>query len=222
MFSDLLSLVYPETCFNCNDTLISAEKFICTQCKADMPRTNDHLNPINSLFQKFAYEEKIGTVSSFLYFTKGGVAQKLLHNLKYNGLKEIGNTLGEWYGHDLAGYLRTDLILPVPIHKSKKRKRGYNQSLHIAEGIASSLGHGTIRQDLVERTRKTTSQTRKSKVERWLNIENVYSDCCEDLSGVRVLIVDDVITTGATIGMLCEKLKKANVERVDVISVARG
>lgn len=222
MLSDLISLIYPETCLNCNETLISAEKFVCTSCKLDLPQTDDHLNRENALFRKFAYEELVNSASSYLHFTQGGIAQKLLHGLKYDGKHEIGVTLGEWYGRELSGCVLPDLIVPVPIHQTKKRTRGYNQSDHFANGLSSALSGSTVREDLVSRKKKTSSQTRKSKVERWMNLDNVYSEITEDLTGVSVMVVDDVITTGATIGMLCDKLKEANVMSIDIVCIARG
>lgn len=222
MLSDLISLIYPETCLNCNETLISVEKFICTSCKLDLPQTDDHLNQENPLFKKFAYEKLVNSVSSYLHFTQGGVAQKLLHSLKYDGQYEIGTAVGAWYGPELSRVMSPDLIIPIPIHVSKKRKRGYNQSFYFAEGLSKSFPNSEVREDLILRQKQTSSQTSKSKIERWVNLDNVYSDVTEDLSGRSVLVVDDVITTGATVGMLCDKLKEANVQSIDIVCIARG
>lgn len=222
MLLDLISLIYPETCLNCNEGLISAEKFICTSCKQDLPLTDDYLNPENTLYQKFVSEGLVRSASSFLYFTQGGVAQKLLHGLKYDGKHEIGSTLGLWYGPSLSSSIEIDLIIPVPLHSSKRRKRGYNQSTHFAQGLESSFPTAELREDLVLRDKRGSSQTKKSKVERWINIDNVYSEIKDDIAGASVLVVDDVITTGATVAMLCEKLTKAKVHSIDIACIARG
>lgn len=189
-------------------------------CKIDLPYTNDHENPNNDLIRKFTFEPKVLTATSFLYFYRNGIAQKLLHELKYNGKKEIGSLLGNWYAKSLEK-LPFDLIIPVPLHRSKMRKRGYNQSDSIASGIAEVLDK-EVDNEIITRIVATKTQTRKTKVERWTNLENVYSEVNEDLSDVSVLVVDDVITTGATIGMLCSRLVEADVKQIHVASIARG
>ena len=221
MLQDLLHLIYPATCISCKETLLSEEKFVCTTCKLDLPQTNDHLSPENDLFQKFSFEPKIKFAAAFYYFVQGGIIQKMLHELKYNGKYEIGQSIGNWYGEKLVEVITPDFIVPVPIHKLKKRKRGYNQSFHFAEGLNVHFKK-EVKEALIERTKQTSTQTRKSKVERWQNVENVYTDIKEDLSGCKVLVVDDVITTGATIGMLCDRLKQANVSEIYLACIARG
>lgn len=221
MLSEFLSLIYPATCLNCNETLISAENFICTACKTDLPETMDHLNPENELFQKFAYNPLVKSASAFLYFNEGGIAQKLVHNLKYEGAHEIGDLLGVEYGRTLSTFIEPDIIVPVPIHKKKLRKRGYNQSLGFANGLASCFNDAEVREDLILRTKNTATQTRKNKLSRWQNVDNIYSDVKEDLTGKVVLVVDDVITTGATVGMLCDKLVAANSSSIHVLCIAR-
>ncbi len=221
MLSEFFSLIYPSTCLNCNETLISAENFICTACKTDLPETQDHKNPENELFQKFAYNSIVKSACAFLYFNDGGIAQKLIHNLKYEGLHEIGDYLGELFGNTISDQLDPDIVIPVPIHKKKLRKRGYNQSLGFAKGLASCFERAEVREDLIFRTKNTQTQTRKNKLSRWINVDNIYSDTREDLDGKTVVIVDDVITTGATVGMLCDKLKEANANEIHVLCIAR-
>ncbi|SNS46466.1 comF family protein [Ekhidna lutea] len=220
MIRDFVSLLFPQNCLNCAQSLISEEQFICTNCKIDLPVTSDHKNPENDLFRKFAFEPKIKSASAYLYYSREGITRKLLHNLKYKGKKEIGKTLGQWMTPTLE-FLEFDFVLPVPLHPSKVRKRGYNQSEQIAIGIAEVFALD-VKSDLVKRKIATKSQTNKSKADRWINMENVYSEVHEDLSGQSVLIVDDVITTGATIGMLSQRLIQANVESIHLASVARG
>lgn len=200
--------------------MISEENYLCTACKVDLPITNDHTNPSNTLIQKFAFQRNIKSAASFLYFQRKGIAQRILHELKYNGKKELGVLLGSWFSSSLAS-LKVDIVIPVPLHKSKLRKRTYNQSEEIAKGIAVKLGL-QIRTDLIKREVATETQTKKSKAKRWLNMENVYSASPEDLSGLSVLVVDDVITTGATVGMLCERLVEANVSEIHIAALARG
>ncbi|WP_421763783.1 ComF family protein [Ekhidna sp.] len=220
MFRDFISLIFPQNCINCQQSLNSEEKFLCISCKIDLPFTNDFQNKENDLFKKFSFESKIKSAGAYMYFYHGGVAQKLLYHLKYHGKKEIGFILGKWLALRLSQN-RYDLVIPVPLHKSKLRKRTFNQSAEIALGVAEHV-NAEINTELIERIISTKSQTRKSKVERWANMQNVYSKIGVDLSGKSILVVDDVITTGATVGMLCERLVEANVESIHIAAVARG
>jgi len=220
MIRDLISLIYPSACINCNISLIQAENFVCTKCKTDLPFTHDSFHCDNELLRKFPYNVNVKAAASLLYFHQKGITQKLLHKLKYEGKREIGVLLGEEFAEKLTD-IPLDFIIPVPIHKAKKRNRGYNQSTEIAKGIASKRSL-EIREDIVKRSFSISSQTKKSKLKRWHNLENVYSQASDMIEGKRVLIIDDVITTGATIGMLCDRLLDKGVSEIYIGSVARG
>ncbi|WP_421892017.1 ComF family protein [Marinoscillum sp.] len=177
----------------------------------------------NPLKPKFVYEPRVMNVVAYLHFNKGGVAQKLVHELKYRGQQEVGIMLGEWYGSDLikSGWA-IDLIIPVPIHKSKLRKRGYNQADCFAEGLSSSMNI-PVRTDLVERKKSTVSQTRKSKVERWENVNEIYRVTnSAELQNKNLLVVDDVLTTGATLGELVEVLSESGAAAIYIATIAAG
>jgi ComF family protein len=199
---------------------MSEEKYLCTSCKIDLPQTNDYKTRENDLLAKFAFEPKVRSANSFLFFNKGGITQKLLHQLKYRGKKEIGILLGAWFAPRLA-HLKPDLILPIPLHKTKFRKRTFNQSEKIAEGISGELDI-EVNSSLVKRVEATVSQTRKTKAQRWQNMKNVYSPAESSVCGKSVLVVDDVITTGATVGMFCQRLVDAGVKEIHIASIARG
>lgn len=220
MVRDLFSLIFPQNCINCQQSLISEEKYLCTGCKIDLPLTDDFQNDTNELFAKFSFEPKVKTAIAFLYFHQRGVTQKLLHQLKYNRKKDLGVLLGTWFASQLKS-LAIDFIVPIPLHRSKFRKRTFNQSEQIAIGLAEEL-HLDVKGHLVKRVIPTQTQTRKSKVQRWANMENVFSEIKEDISDASVLLVDDVITTGATTGMLCQRLVEAGVGQIHVASIARG
>lgn len=220
MLNDFYSLIFPKTCINCRRSLTSVENFICLGCKIDLPLTEDSQNPENVLYQKFAFERKVKSASAFLYFQRKGITQKLLHEIKYRGKNELAIQLGKWMSSSFSK-MTFDLILPVPLHRSKKRMRTYNQSEQLASGISEELNI-ELRDDLIRRVIATETQTRKSKLKRWKNMENVYSSSTENLAGQSVLIVDDVITTGATVGMLCDRLVEANVSEIHIASLARG
>lgn len=220
MVRDLLSLIYPSVCINCNLSLISEEKFLCTKCKIDLPFTNDSFLHDNELSEKFTFNPLIKGAASLLHFQKKGATQKLLHKLKYNGYKEIGRLLGGYFSDSIAD-LEVDFILPVPVHARKMQKRGFNQSTEIAIGISEKISLD-IREDVITRKAATSSQTKKSKVERWSGLENVYSEASKSVKNQKVLVIDDVITTGATVGMLCDRLAEKGVAKIYVGSIARG
>lgn len=221
MIKEFFSLIFPQNCINCKQSLNSEEAYLCTSCKIDLPLTNDYKYSENELYQKFAFEPKIKSARSFLYYINRGITQKLLYSLKYHGKKDIGVLMGSWLAsvcHDLSGI---DRVVPVPLHKRKLKKRTYNQSEVIGRSLAKIM-ELSIDTTLVQRVIETKSQTRKSKVERWSNVQNVYSNVEKDLTNESILIIDDVITTGATIGMLCERLVDANAKEIHIVSLARG
>ena len=139
---------------------------------------------------------------AFLKFRKGGIVQHLMHQMKYNNHPEVGVMLGRIFGHDLQkeGMSSSfDVIVPVPLHHSRKRKRGYNQSAKLAEGLSHSMGIPWD-ESISIRKMKTATQTRKSKIERWENVKDVFAvSPQQQIAGKRILLVDDIITTGATL-----------------------
>ncbi|WP_421874372.1 ComF family protein [Marinoscillum sp.] len=173
--------------------------------------------------KKFVFEPKVQKAAAYLFFNKGGVAQKIIHEIKYKNQPEFGVLIGEWYGHDLSKTnWPIDLIIPVPLHKSKLARRGFNQSERIGEGISRSTGWPLV-SDIAIRTRHTVSQTRKSKVQRWKNMQSVYKlKRTGAVTGKNVAIVDDVLTTGATIGELVSLLVESGAAGVYIITLAAG
>jgi ComF family protein len=219
MLRELLGLFYPRTCIGCHGSLLHAEEFICTYCLYQLPLTHFHRLPENDLEKKFWGRIKILRAYAFLYFRKEGITQKLLHQLKYRGNKELGAYLGKCY----ASYLKEmevlpDAVIAVPLHVSKQRKRGYNQSEWFANGISTHLGIDDLSAG-VKRITATSTQTKKSRFERWLNVNEVFSvNHPEWFEDKHILICDDVITTGATIEALAKVLPQSC--RVSVCSIA--
>ena len=167
-----------------------------------MPQTGFHLDRNNPLRARLAHRFPVDHGLAFLKFSKSGKVQHLLHALKYKNQPEIGQALGRVYGNRIKTSLSDspfDVIIPVPLHKSKLRRRGYNQSTKFAEGLSESLNVPVVEDFLVRKT-ETQTQTRKSKLKRWENVSDVF-DVTDppQLVGKHILITDDVITTGATI-----------------------
>ncbi|WP_246205934.1 ComF family protein [Fulvivirga aurantia] len=160
---------------------------------------------------------------AYYKFERKGRLQRVLHQLKYSNRPEVGNLIGEWYGRELEDLELPnlyDVIVPVPLHKTKLRRRGYNQSAQFAEGLSKSLNI-PIDLSLLKRTKKTATQTKKTRVERWQNVEEIFKvSKKKKLTDLRVILVDDVITTGSTIESCAIALLGAGAASVGVIAIA--
>ncbi|MES2274392.1 MAG: phosphoribosyltransferase family protein [Bacteroidota bacterium] len=200
--ADFVSLLFPELCHACGDSLVAHEDLICTGCLYNLPYTNFHKQPDNIVARQFWGKIKLDAAYALLYFTKGGKVQHLMHSLKYKNTPLIGNKLGSIAGAQLlqAAHLNDiDAVIPVPLHKSRLRKRGYNQSACFAEGVAQALVTKVVIDNLV-RTKATATQTHKTRFERAVNMLYVFAIANPaQLTNKHVLLVDDVVTTGSTL-----------------------
>lgn len=224
LFKDFVSLLFPKICIHCGTPLVYQEEHLCTACRIDLPKTNYHLQKDNPMEQKFVFEPKIGGAAAYLHYHRKGVAQSMIHHLKYKGYQELGVQLGKWYGAELLeSNWKIDLIIPVPLHVTKQSRRGYNQSELIARGIAEAL-NTPYQNHLVIRQQKTKTQTRKSKVKRLENVNAIYRiQDAGAFEAKNVLLIDDVITTGATIGELAGLIaRETDVRSIYVAAIAGG
>lgn len=226
MFQDLLSLLFPEVCHACDESLARGEKFICTTCNVKLPYTDLHLHgatELNVLQQRFWGKVPVRFAFSYLYFKPKGRVQRLLHKLKYKGAHELGEHLGKRYGTILSDHHyadQFDLILPVPLHRLKLRRRGYNQSDGFASGLSEAM-RVEWSNSLLVRNSDTDSQTKKSRLGRWQNVEKVFEVKSPDkVKGKRVLLVDDVLTTGATLEACAIILLESGCSEVSVATIA--
>jgi ComF family protein len=199
------------------------EALICTECYVLIPRTNYHLKPDNPVSQLFWGRCLIEKAAAFSFYTKDSRIRKLIHQLKYKGIKEIGSELGRIYGNSLksSGFFKEiDLIIPVPLHPSKKRQRGFNQSDFISRGISETSGI-PMDPDLLVRKTVTKTQTRKSRYDRWTNVQDIFRVTDQGrLKDMHILLVDDVITTGSTIEACANEILKAENAKVSVVVLA--
>lgn len=199
------------------------ERLICTDCFVRIPRTGYHTQPENPVAQLFWGRCQIEKASAFSYYNKGSRIRKLIHNLKYKGIQEIGPEMGKIYGRSLkdSGFTADiDIIIPVPLHKSKKRVRGFNQSELISIGLSEATG---VPVDLLSLARVSVSetQTTRSRYDRWTNVEGIFKVTGqESIKGRHILLVDDVITTGSTIESCTNELLKTEGVRVSVVALA--
>jgi ComF family protein len=225
MWEEFVSLFYPRVCICCNKTLITQENQFCLACRFSLPRTNYHTDSNNPLFKKLSNTSQINSAFAFLKYQRRGATQKILRELKYNGNKEVGHLLGSWYGSELAasGYNdRFDIAVAIPLHKNKLRRRGYNQSESLAIGISEQVG-AVYLPDLLIRNVDTVTQTKKHKVQRWENTANIFStNLNHTISGKRILLIDDVITTGATVESAIQALWLSNPASISVGGLATG
>lgn len=200
--ADLAALFLPRHCAGCDIGLNRNEKCLCMICLEDLPRTRYHEDPSNPVEQLFWGKVKIHAASAFLHYTRGGVAQRMLHGLKYKKDHEVGSLLGGLMAAELQNSPRfgsVDAFIPVPLHPKKERIRGFNQSRILVEGMCKVWPKPMLSDQLI-RVVQTTTQTRRGRVDRWLNVKEAFHiPDPTSLEGKHVLLVDDVVTTGATI-----------------------
>jgi ComF family protein len=223
LWDDFISLLFPRLCYGCGNHLLRNENLICTECYVVIPRTNFHIENENPVAQLFWGRCMIEKAAAFSFFNKGSRIRNLIHNLKYKGIKELGYELGRIYGLSLksSGFtVNIDLIIPVPLHPSKKRNRGFNQSELISTGIADATGL-PVNINSLARSKVSTTQTRRSRFERWTNVEGIFRVTDSDILKDRhILLVDDVITTGSTIESCANELLKVEGVKVSVVALA--
>ncbi len=222
-FKDFFKLIYPPYCEACGNGLVKGEEWICTECLVQLPRTNYHLFPENPVFMRLAGRINIQSASAFLFFSRGGRVQEILHAIKYHNMPELARKLGRVYGEDLmkAGIEgQIDVIIPVPLHALRKKKRGYNQSEEFAGGLSEVL-RVPLDTETVFRGLNTATQTRKNRLLRWENVENAFQVTDKNrVAGKRILLVDDVITTGATLEACGKKLYDSGADSIRVAGIA--
>ena len=217
-----LQLFYPRLCLYCDKRLTESEQYLCLHCFCELPRTHYHRrtdNPVLKLFTGFFH---INEIAAFLFFEREGKVQKLVHSFKYYGNKQLAQYLGRIAAIDMRNdglFSHIDMLIPVPLHPKKERKRGYNQAEWIAKGIEQVYPF-PIRTDVIYRKIDTLTQTRKTVYERNLNVEEIFSlKTADSLEGKHILLIDDVITTGATLRACIKTLNAIPDIRISIFSL---
>lgn len=202
IFADTLHLFYPHTCTGCGSDIIEKDNLLCLECIATLPHTNSAQHAGNSTEKIFWGRLPVSAAYSEFYFAKETPVQHLIHQLKYKNNQEVGVFMGEMMGKNLVNsnrFANIDLIIPLPLYPDKEHKRGYNQSAVIAKGIANIMNIPVITGNVIRR-KPTETQTRKHRTERWENVSDSFIvKNPEQLKAKKILLVDDVITTGATL-----------------------
>lgn len=223
MLSSLIHLFYPHCCENCGRDLARNEEVLCMRCYLRLPVTRFHLLPENPVERLFYGRFPVQYASSAYYFGKHSQLQQLIHAFKYQGRKDIALYLGRQMGHMLKeGSWIKDItgVIPVPLYKSREKKRGYNQAALLASGLCEATGNAFMGEVLFRKT-YTATQTRKSRSDRWENVSDVFcSDQTRSLEGQHVLLVDDVLTTGATLEACAQSLSSIKDVKISVCTLA--
>lgn len=223
IIDDFFGLFYPRLCLACGKNMPAFEEHICLTCQYKLPKTKFHLEPENTFTQRMWGRVPIVAGTAMYFFRKGGLIQELIHKLKYEGKREIGIKLGEVYGRLLkrSPHLpEVDIIVPIPLHPRKERIRGYNQSAMFAMGLSNTLGK-TWSKDALRRVAHSASQTRKGLIERLENVDSIFEVAKPDLlRGKHVLLVDDVLTTGATLETCGMEILRVEGVRLSMATIA--
>ena len=222
MLTDFFSLLFPNICAGCGANLRKGERAICTECRYAFPYIRIQDPKDNAVTKVFWGRLPIENGYSLIDFNKGERIQNILHALKYQSNKQVGEELGKMLGGKIneLGESIPDLIIPVPLHPKKLKKRGYNQAEIIASGISSVINR-PVETKIISRKTYTNTQTNKSRGDRWSNVETVFELAKpEALASKHVLIIDDVLTTGATLEACCRTLLGSQVEKISVGTAA--
>jgi ComF family protein len=223
MLKSLVDLLFPKGCSGCNEILQEGEAVVCIACRHDIPFTRHHLNPDNETYRKFHARLPLQHASSLLYFQKEGMVQQLIHNLKYRGQKDVGKLMGEWYSYDLKDVSElkdVDFVIPVPLHIRKLRERGYNQVAGFGKTVAEGL-NCTYSEDILQRVTYNKTQTKKNLADRAAIIGSAFDVVSAEMhQGKHFLLVDDVITTGATLEACGKALLKIPGAKLSIVTIA--
>jgi ComF family protein len=222
-FRSLTNLFFPKLCEGCGNELFGREETLCLRCIDQLPITNFHFHSNNPVEKIFWGRLPLLGATSFLYFTKDSLLQHLLHSFKYNGNKEIGYYFGRCMGKAFLQSNRfnhIDALIPLPLHPKKERKRGYNQATVLCDGMSEIMKIPVLKNAVI-RPSATQTQTHKSRILRWQNIEGKFflTDPAK-ISQKHILLVDDVVTTGATLESCGQELLAAQGLQLSIATLA--
>ena len=229
VLNELLNLIYPPLCNLCGEPLQQAEKQICLQCLCDLPVIHFASTADNRMAQLFIGKSPFFQAVSWLYYEKGGAVQKLIHQLKYKGNKKLGYELGKLAAvHIMQTHpdflypdaKPVDYLIPVPLHRKRLRQRGYNQTEWISRGF-SEICKIPLNTTILSRKNENVTQTHKSVFERWMNVQDIFAlTRKESIENCHILLIDDVVTTGATLEACLQILREIPGIRISLFSIA--
>lgn len=224
ILADIRDFFFPRLCVVCGTRLKPAESKICLPCMAGLPRTTLGCTPGNKMEQCFWGRFPVERASSLFYYAKDGNVAQILYAMKYHGRKDLCVAMGRLMAEELllSGFFNgIDGIIPVPLHPSRLRTRGYNQSEQLAMGI-SAVTHLPVITDAIERARNNVTQTHQGSFSRWLNTEGLFqaTESSAQLQGKHILLIDDVLTTGATLTACADALSSVEGIRISILTLA--
>lgn len=216
-----LHLLFPHVCAGCGNDILNEETVLCMRCMDAMPETNFEIHPDNPVEKTFWGRLPIVEATAQYYFTKESLMQHLLHQFKYKANRELGLQLGRMMGEQIknSGRFDVDALIPLPLFPVKEKRRGYNQATVLCEGIAESMAIPVLDKVII-RPQHTETQTKKGRIERWKNMEGKFILSNPDaIRNKHLLLVDDVVTTGATFEACGNELLKAENVRLSLASL---
>ncbi|MGZ5190966.1 MAG: ComF family protein [Flavisolibacter sp.] len=220
--NSLLHFSFPHVCEGCGSDLLEPSQLLCLRCLSFLPATNFHMHPNNPIEKIFWGRMPVTYATSHFYYTRESIIQHLMHQFKYRGNKEIGFYLGNLMGHALSSSNRfsfLDALIPLPLFPSKERQRGFNQATILSEGVSGILNI-PVWKDVICRNSFTETQTKKGRIERWQNMEGRFEVTrVEQLKGKHVLLIDDVVTTGASLEACGTELLKVKDLRLSIATL---
>jgi ComF family protein len=223
VLSPLIHLFYPHNCLGCGSDIVEKENFICLECINNLPHTGFATHANNPVEKLFWGRIPVAAGMSEFYFSKDSIVQNLIHEFKYRANRKVGLYLGKLIGKSLLQSGRFDAIdalVPLPLFAQKEFKRGYNQSAILCAGISEIMSIPVLTKNII-RIVHTETQTKKSRIQRWENVEKSFSVLKPaDVEGKHILLVDDVITTGATLEACGAEILKAADTTLSIATLA--
>lgn len=219
---NIFNLFFPELCQICEKSLNKGESVLCVSCRTDLPLTNFSKLKGNKVEISFYGKIPLNAATSLLYFNKKGNTQKLIHQLKYKHQQQIGNFFGNWLGEEILlskRFENIDCIIPVPLHPKKFKKRGYNQVITFGKSLSEIMNIPLLENVLV-RISTSNTQTFKNRFERSTNVEEKFDLIDKEiLRNKHILLIDDVITTGATLEACCIQLLQSSNIKISIATM---
>ena len=222
-FKDILNLFFPDLCNCCEEQLVKNESLICLKCRFDLP-----LAEVSDVKDNFVEKTFYGRVpiefgTTLFFYKQKGIVQKLIYQLKYKNKEELGAMFGQWFGNELATCNRLpkiDFVIPVPLHKRKRKSRGYNQVTKFGQEIAKCI-NAEFNEGILQSISISETQSKKQRLDRWKNVkEKFHLSDTKIFKNKRVLLVDDIITTGATLEACTIELQKSEGIKISIAAIA--